>query len=382
MGGKHPLPGPVYIVSQYNGYLIGKTDDDLIAIRKEKEARGCTGWNILNIENNESIGCMGFNFIVHNKHPSKILSCTKNGQVSISEHKQWDGDSGWRIIQQKDNNIYQLISYNGYWLTINHDAQIVMLKKHELKQNNQQYWQLQYISKPEMLQKIPKMEQKEMEITKCQKQENEEIIQTILNRTNKHKNDLVKKPSKHRKSNHVDNDDDNGYAVDYESDQDIEDNKIESYKIRKKKNKRNKQGMDEQMKCLNEILINSMKEISNSIEMMRSDMTRLELKMQKIEENAQMDRDRIKKQLDIIQTMIGSNDYCSIQNRQRVKHWIRNIVGFDKYYTNFIQNGFHSLTSIANINDPQQLNHIGIKIKGHQLQIMAQILQLRQNKNK
>ena len=130
MGGKHPMPGPVYIVSQYNGYLIGKTDDDLIGSRKEKEARGCTGWNILNIENNESIGCMGFNFIVHNKHPSKILSCTKNGQVSISEHKQWDGGSGWRIIQQKDTNIYQLISYNGYWLTINHDAQIVMLKKH------------------------------------------------------------------------------------------------------------------------------------------------------------------------------------------------------------------------------------------------------------
>ena len=40
MGGKHHCP--VHIV-QYNGYLIGKTDDDLIEIRKEKSGYR---WNI------------------------------------------------------------------------------------------------------------------------------------------------------------------------------------------------------------------------------------------------------------------------------------------------------------------------------------------------
>eukprot|EP01084_Bolivina_argentea_P224739 379969_1 len=132
MGNKHPNAGHVYIISEHNGYAIGLDESHSITTTKDKESRGISGWRIFNIPNDENIGRMGFNFIIHNKYSTKLLACDDNGNICISENKKWNSLTGWKIIQQKDTNSYQLICHNGYWLTMNNDKHIIMLKKQQL----------------------------------------------------------------------------------------------------------------------------------------------------------------------------------------------------------------------------------------------------------
>merc|ERR1712228_361813 len=104
-----------------------------------------------------------------------------------------------KVIQQKDTNIYQIACHHGYWLTINDDGEIVMLKKHQLIQDKRQNWYLEYISKQEMKRKVPVMEKNEMKQTQSQIKQNDEIIQNILNKENQYKNNNETLNEKHMK---------------------------------------------------------------------------------------------------------------------------------------------------------------------------------------
>eukprot|EP01083_Nonionella_stella_P275796 936819_1 len=120
---------------------------------------------------------MGYNYVIHNKHPLKLLGCDEDGNIRTSESRRWDSLSGWRIVQQKDTNVYHFINHFDYWLTVNETGDIVMLKKHQLPQSTRHNWQLEYISPEDMTRKVP---QEALQQTQQEAKKNEEIIQNIL----------------------------------------------------------------------------------------------------------------------------------------------------------------------------------------------------------
>ena len=150
MGNKHPTEGTVQIISKHNGSFLAQTDNHSITTTNNKEAQGCELWTIQNIPNDESKQRMGFNHIIHNKHPSKLLSCSENGQLRASEIEANDCCTLWKIIQQKDSNIFEIISFFGLWLSVDSNGCIKMLSKCELMNDDKQYWNLCYISQQEM----------------------------------------------------------------------------------------------------------------------------------------------------------------------------------------------------------------------------------------
>eukprot|EP01083_Nonionella_stella_P308965 1092353_1 len=61
-------------------------------------------------------------------------------------------------------------------------------------------------------------------------------------------------------------------------------------------------------------------------------------------------------------------------NQHEVKQWLRSIhVGFDKYYSVFIENGYIQIEMIP---DRNELREIGVTLRGHQIQIMDAIQNL------
>ena len=287
-----------------------------------------------------------------------------------------------------------------------------MLKKHQLANDQKQNWILEYIPTEETKRKVPKMEDQELKQTEAQMKENEEIIQSILNRKkiNQNKDTLKKrkprkKDSLRAKSKSNNNVYDDGYDVDNETESDKEKkekvkDKMKSRIIQRQKimnSNRNvkvydKLDMDKKFGLLTETLTSSIKEIAASIAVMRTEIITLKTDMKIMEQKAQIDRGRIKEKLDILTKSIqnrsvntdNDNDYYQHNlsaDRKQVKEWITNTVGFGGYYSNFIENGFDSLQIVQRINDQQQLVDIDIILKGHQLQIMAEMLQLQQKSN-
>eukprot|EP01083_Nonionella_stella_P189394 700282_1 len=389
MGGKHPAPGHVFIVSEHNGYVLAKNDEHEIVMSKNKVPRGAEGWRISNIPNDENIQRMGYNYVIHNKHPLRLLGCDENGHIITSERRQWDSLSGWRIVQQKDTNMFHFINHYDYWITVNDTGNIAMLKKHQLPQNAQQNWHLEYITPEDMTRKVPR---EAMEETQQEAKKNEEIIQNILHRTD-HANMTHRNSNKSSKQTQNYSDDD-GYGVDDEDDGDHKANYV--LKKRKKKqqnvlnisNVYNKNEMDKKFEGLAETLGEPLRDLSSAVRLIRAELSLLKIEVKNIEQRAQMDRNKIKEQLNLLQqAMMKGGDGCCVEDkdrhdsltpsRKKVKDWITDKVGFADYSWNFLDNGFDSLTIVKKISNPQQLSDIGITLKGHQIQIMAEILQLK-----
>lgn len=59
-----------------------------------------------------------------------------------------------------------------------------------------------------------------------------------------------------------------------------------------------------------------------------------------------------------------------------VKLWLENDVELPQYYDNFINYGYESLRFIKEISTKEQLEDIGVVIKGHQTKLMAEIAKL------
>merc|ERR1712228_91292 len=234
------------------------SDNHCITTSNNKEPRGCVGWTIKNIDNDESKQQIGFNHIIHNKHPLKILSCSENGQLSVSNIKESDSCSLWKIIQQKDSVFYEFISFYGLWLTMDSNGCIKMLSKYELNNDDKQHWNLQYISKQEMLRKVPISEQK-----------NEEIIKKIL-----------KRKKSISETMHIAQIEDNGYYAD--------DQKRDNIKSKKMKHKN---------KEMNE-LMTQFEQLSNSVNSIRSDINLLKIEMKKMQQTQQTNQQRIENKLD------------------------------------------------------------------------------------
>eukprot|EP01083_Nonionella_stella_P159842 521888_1 len=64
-------------------------------------------------------------------------------------------------------------------------------------------------------------------------------------------------------------------------------------------------------------------------------------------------------------------------NVDLVKSWLTATVGLPQYHATFIENGYSSLDVVSNIATKEDLSDIGIKIKGHQTQLLAHIQKLK-----
>eukprot|EP01083_Nonionella_stella_P305451 1065592_1 len=64
-------------------------------------------------------------------------------------------------------------------------------------------------------------------------------------------------------------------------------------------------------------------------------------------------------------------------NNELIRVWLSSTVGLPQYLSLFIDNGYTSLEFISKISNKNELCEIGITIKGHQTQMMAEINQLR-----
>eukprot|EP01083_Nonionella_stella_P201627 737455_1 len=65
-------------------------------------------------------------------------------------------------------------------------------------------------------------------------------------------------------------------------------------------------------------------------------------------------------------------------NADLIMCWLSATIGLPQYYATFMDNGYNSLDFISNISTKEELNDIGIKIKGHQTQLMVHIKQLKE----
>ena len=65
------------------------------------------------------------------------------------------------------------------------------------------------------------------------------------------------------------------------------------------------------------------------------------------------------------------------ESKMLIRNWLRDVVNLEQYTDNFIQNGYESLAFIQDIGNVDQLSDIGIKKRGHQTRILAQIRRLR-----
>eukprot|EP01083_Nonionella_stella_P167904 565448_1 len=63
-----------------------------------------------------------------------------------------------------------------------------------------------------------------------------------------------------------------------------------------------------------------------------------------------------------------------------VRHWLENTVKLGEYYENFVKNGMNDLDLIQTIEDKEDLEYLGITLKGHQIAIMRKIKQLKPGK--
>merc|ERR1712048_627831 len=67
-------------------------------------------------------------------------------------------------------------------------------------------------------------------------------------------------------------------------------------------------------------------------------------------------------------------------NKEELKQWLIDDVGLGMYYSAFLKNGFHSLRFIRDIQSEQELEEMGIVLKGHKRRIMTEIQKLRPSK--
>ena len=64
--------------------------------------------------------------------------------------------------------------------------------------------------------------------------------------------------------------------------------------------------------------------------------------------------------------------------KEDVKEWLTGTVRLPQYYDHFVKNGFETIEFITKIKDKDDLNGIGISLKGHQLVLMEEIKKLSQ----
>eukprot|EP01083_Nonionella_stella_P046692 125011_1 len=81
---------------------------------------------------------------------------------------------------------------------------------------------------------------------------------------------------------------------------------------------------------------------------------------------------------DVIQDDKEDKGGIGEDNADLIQIWLNATVGLPQYYAIFMDNGYNSLDFISNISTKEELNDIGIKIKGHQTQLMVHIKQLKE----
>eukprot|EP01083_Nonionella_stella_P154980 499998_1 len=64
------------------------------------------------------------------------------------------------------------------------------------------------------------------------------------------------------------------------------------------------------------------------------------------------------------------------QEEKEVQQWLKDVVRFPQYEQAFLKNGYGPMIIIGDISKREELEEIGITIKGHQVRIMRQIKQL------
>ena len=159
MGGKHPAPGPLFIVSQHTGHALACDHETgrihTTPVTDSLDPRGAAGWSIRNIPNDEALDRMGFNLISHNQRPSQFLGCDSEGKLIVSPTTCWDSCSGWRLIQQRDTDIFECICFHRYWMAVDDQGRLAMRTKDALHNDAKQHWRFRYIEKQHILHKIP-----------------------------------------------------------------------------------------------------------------------------------------------------------------------------------------------------------------------------------
>ena len=73
----------------------------------------------------------------------------------------------------------------------------------------------------------------------------------------------------------------------------------------------------------------------------------------------------------------NKNDKVYLSEIENIKKWLANTVKLPQYIDNFTLNGYDSFDIISEITDKNELNEIGIELKGHQLKILKEILKLK-----
>merc|ERR1719273_651943 len=63
--------------------------------------------------------------------------------------------------------------------------------------------------------------------------------------------------------------------------------------------------------------------------------------------------------------------------REELKRWLIDQVELPKYYSAFVANGYDSLRFIQDIQSEQELEELGIVLRGHKRRILAEIRLLR-----
>eukprot|EP01084_Bolivina_argentea_P203203 347089_1 len=121
--------------------------------------------------------------------------------------------------------------------------------------------------------------------------------------------------------------------------------------------------------------------IENMVNKMNTTLTMLTSSVNKIRNDVTLLEQKQKRDKSEIISMINSikNEDMKEDNTHvnMVKEWLT-CFGLDRYYECFVSNGYESLEFIKGIESKQELFEIGIKLKGHQTQIMVQINKLKQ----
>ena len=62
-----------------------------------------------------------------------------------------------------------------------------------------------------------------------------------------------------------------------------------------------------------------------------------------------------------------------------VENWLKEKCNLMQYLDNFVENGYDSIEMIPKIDNIEELEEIGITLKGHQKMILSEIMKLKQS---
>eukprot|EP01084_Bolivina_argentea_P139236 244949_1 len=119
-----------------------------------------------------------------------------------------------------------------------------------------------------------------------------------------------------------------------------------------------------------------MQNLNVTLESMQSDILKIKNDIKIIQNKQETDKKILMLKINEMKNSKIEEEIKEDDQKQIIREWLSSVVGLEQYYDIFIKNGYESLEFIKNIESKGELWDIGIKLKGHQTHILAEIKKL------